>query len=77
MGDDQKGSGTPPKPIITQGVWFGVIVSIGIVVGRVASDAVQESLGWWWSLGVGIFVAAVTSLIAAYLVQAWQQRGGR
>jgi hypothetical protein len=74
LSDGHPGSGTPPRSTIAQGAWFGLVMGVGIVAGRIASDAVRESLGWWGSVGVGMLVAIVAALIMVLIVSAWQRR---
>jgi hypothetical protein len=54
---------------------IGLPLGIGITVGRLAGDAVKESLGYWGSLVVGFVAAGVVAVVSAVIVIGLQRRG--
>jgi uncharacterized membrane protein HdeD (DUF308 family) len=65
MSDETRQPDGTPKSKISQGAWLGLIIGIGIVVGRLTSDAVREQFGWWGSMGVGMIAALACALLTA------------
>lgn len=48
---------------------------LGIGVGRLAGDAVRESVGWWGSLGVGTLAAMIAALVVFFVIHVVRRRG--
>ena len=71
MSDETQRPDGTPKSKIYQGAWLGLIVGGGSVVGRLASDAVREQLGWWGSMGVGTVAALAFALLTARILVAF------
>ena len=72
MSDETRRPEVAPKSKISQGVWLGLIIGVGIAVGRLTSDAVREQFGWWGSMGVGMIAALAGALLTARILVAFR-----
>jgi hypothetical protein len=72
MSDESTRPDGTPKSKISQGAWLGLIVGVGIVVGRLTSDALLEQFGWWGSMGVAMVAALAVALLTARVLVAFQ-----
>ena len=74
MSSEGQPKSRPPVPIGQ--ILFAVLpLALGITVGRLAGDAVRDSVGWWGSLGVGTLTAIVVALVLFFVIQAVKRRG--
>jgi hypothetical protein len=57
-----------PRAVALPGIRLAVCITLGMVAGRLAGDAVKDS-GWWASVGVGTLVAMVVAVLSLFVMQ--------
>jgi hypothetical protein len=64
-----------PRAAAMNGIRIAVCITLGMLAGRFAGDAVKDSAGWWASVGVGTLAAMVVAVLALFVMQAiWKPK---